>query len=141
MATTQPNPDMAERFWTLANVVMLLMFLFSAAVQLNDPDPLPWIAIYGAAAAVSGLETRRRAAAWAPVALALISLIWAGSIYLRASEVPISALFAEWEMRDVRVEEAREMYGLTIVGIWMIVIATVRGARAKVATSDRELKS
>ncbi|MEO7822999.1 MAG: transmembrane 220 family protein, partial [Gemmatimonadaceae bacterium] len=46
---------------------MLLMFVFSTAVQLNDPDPLAWMAIYAAAAAVCGLEIRRRGPVWAPV--------------------------------------------------------------------------
>ena len=46
--------------------------------------------------------------------------MWAGSLYYRAHEVPISSLFAEWEMRDLRIEEAREMYGLAIVGVWTI---------------------
>ncbi len=124
---------MTGRFWTLANGIMLLMFLFSAAVQLNDPDPLAWMAVYAAAAAACGLEMRRRLPVWAPAAISIIAFIWAGSLYYRAHGVPLSALIAEWEMRDLRVEEAREMYGLTIVGIWMIVIVTVRWARARVA--------
>ena len=124
---------MAERIWTVANGIMLLMFLFSAAVQVNDPDPLVWMVIYGAAAVACGLEMRRRAPAWAVVALAATALVWAARLYFRANDVPISSLFAEWEMRDVRVEEAREMYGLTIVGVWMMVILTVRLARAKFA--------
>jgi hypothetical protein len=122
---------MTRHFWTLANGIMLVMFLFSAAVQLNDPDPLIWIAIYGAAALVCGMEIRRRTPVWAPVAVALIALVWAASLYFGARDVPISSLFAEWEMRDVRVEEAREMYGLAIVAVWMIVIATVTWTRAK----------
>jgi hypothetical protein len=132
---------MGERFWTLANGIMLLMFLFSAAVQFNDPDPVVWMGIYGAAAAVCGLEIRRRAPAWAAAALALIALVWAGSLYYRAQEVPISSLFAEWEMRDLRIEEAREMYGLTIVGVWMIVIVSVGWRRARAAASSKELQT
>ena len=123
---------MRARLWTLANVIMLLMFLFSAAVQFNDPDPLVWISIYSAAAVVCGLEIRRRAPAWAAVALALIALAWAGTLCSRAHGVPLGSLVAEWEMRDVRVEEAREMYGLTIVAVWMIVIASVGRRRARV---------
>ena len=69
------------------------------------------------------------------MAVALIALVWAGSIYYRVNEVPISSLFAEWEMRDARIEEAREMYGLTIVGIWMIIIASIRFALARHARS------
>ena len=129
---------MAERFWTLANGIMLLMFLFSAAVQLNDPDPLRWMGIYGAAAVVCGLEIRRQAPPWTAVALALIALVWAGSLYYRAHEVPISSLFAEWEMQDLRIEEAREMYGLTIVGVWMIAIVSFGWWRAKVGASAKE---
>lgn len=124
---------MRARFWTLANVIMLLMFLFSAAVQFNDPDPIRWIGIYCAAAVMCGLEIRGRAPAWAAAAVAVIALVWAGSLYYRAHGVPISALFAEWEMRDVRIEEAREMYGLMIVGFWMIVIAGVGWRRVKLA--------
>jgi len=111
------------------------MFLFSAAVQLNDPDPLVWMGMYGAAAVVCGLEIRRRAPLWAPVTVAVIALVWAGSLYYRANEVPVSSLFAQWEMRDLRVEEAREMYGLAIVAVWMIVIVTVRLARARTSGS------
>ena len=123
---------MGARFWTLANGIMLLMFLFSASVQLNDPDPLRWIGIYVAAAVVCGLEIRRRVPAWAAMAVGIIALVWAAGLYYRVHEVPIISLFAEWEMRDVRIEEAREMYGLTIVAVWMIVIASVGWKRARV---------
>lgn len=116
-------------------MIMLLMFLFSAVVQFNDPDPLPWMAVYIAAAVVCGLEIRRRTPIWAPLALTVIALAWSGWIATRARDVPISALFAEWEMRNIRVEEAREMYGLAIVGIWMLVIIGARWARAKAVLS------
>jgi transmembrane protein TMEM220 len=99
-------PTVTGHFWTLANGIMLLMFVFSAVVQVNDPDPVAWMGIYGAAATVCGLEIRRRAPAWAPVALAFIALVWAGSIHSRAHDVPIKALFAEWGMRELRIEEA-----------------------------------
>lgn len=120
---------MKPRIWTAANVVMLAMFAFSVAVQLNDPDPLPWIAIYAAAAVVCGFEIRRTTPVWAPVMVAAIALVWSGWIAARVHQVPITALFAEWEMKDVGVEEAREMYGLAIVGLWMIAIATAAWGR------------
>ena len=128
---------MKARLWTLANGIMLLMFLFSASVQFNDPDPIVWIGIYSAAAGVCGLEILRRPSALAAKAVALIALVWAGSLFLRAHDVPISSLFAEWEMGDLRIEEAREMYGLTIVGVWMIVIAGVGWRRSRVAASAK----
>lgn len=120
---------MKRHAWTLANGIMLLMFVFSAAVQFNDPDPLAWMCIYGAAAVVCGLEIRRKAPAWLPASLAIIALAWAASLYARARDVPIASLFAEWEMRDINVEEAREMYGLSFIAVWMIVIASSRRSR------------
>ena len=128
---------MRERAWTLANGIMLLMFLFSAAVQFNDPDPLKWIGIYCAAATVCALEMRRRLPVWAPVAIAVIAIVWAGSLYYRARDVPISSLFAAWEMQNLRIEEAREMYGLTIVAVWMIAIVGVKWWRATGARRDQ----
>lgn len=122
---------MGERLWSVANGIMLLMFVFSAVVQFNDPDPLVWMAVYGAAALVCALEMRRKAPAWAPAGVAVIALVWAASIYSRARGVPIGSLFAEWEMRDLRIEQAREMYGLAIVALWMLVILGARWARAR----------
>ena len=124
---------MSARAWTVANSIMLLMFLFSAVVQFNDPDPLPWMAIYIAAAMLCALEVRRKTPMWAPLLLAVLALAWSGYIATRARDVPIIALFAEWEMRNIRVEEAREMYGLAIAGIWMLAILGARWARGKAA--------
>ena len=119
--------------WTTANWLMLLMFLLSVAVQYNDPDPLRWMSIYGAAAAVCVLELRRRTPAWAPALVAIIAIVWAGTIVARAYDVPILSMFAQWEMKDVHIEEAREMYGLVIVALWMTAVAAarVRARRAR----------
>jgi hypothetical protein len=119
------------KLWTAANGIMLLMFLFSAVVQFNDPDPVAWMAVYLAAAAVCLVEIRRKTPRWLPMALGVIALVWSGSIAYRVRDVPISALFAEWEMRNLRVEEAREMYGLAIVGVWMLTIVAVRSAHVE----------
>jgi hypothetical protein len=124
-----PHSPLTSRIWTAANAVMLAMFAFSVAVQFNDPDPLLWMAIYGVAAIVCGFEMRRMTPLWAAALVAVTALMWSGWIALRVHDVPFGALFAEWEMQDVDVEEAREMYGLAIVGIWMMFIAGVAWAR------------
>ena len=129
---------MSARLWTVANLVMLLLFVFAAVVQFNDPDPLAWVAIYLAAALMCAMEMRRTTPIWAPATVAAIALAWSGYIATRALDVPIGTLFAEWEMRNIRVEEAREMYGLAIVGAWMLVIAGVRLARKRtISTKPR----
>lgn len=128
--------------WSLANVVMGLAFVFSIGVQYNDPDPIGWMAVYGTAALICGLEVRRRVRLVFPAALSAVALAWAATIAPRVvGKVPFGAMFAEFEMKNLGVEESREMYGLLIVTAWMAVVAVAarrRGAvRQGVKLEDR----
>ena len=115
---------MKRMAWTIANAVMLLAFLFSLAVQYNDPDPLRWMAIYGAAAAVCALELARRTRLGYPAIVGAAALTWAVSIAPRVlGVVRFGDMFAEFEMKNAGVEESREMYGLLIVALWMGLVA------------------
>jgi len=110
--------------WTTANAIMLLAFLFSVAVQYNDPDPLRWMALYGAAAAVCTAELWRRTRIGYPALVGIVALVWAASIAPRVlGVVRFADMFAEFEMRNAAVEESREMYGLLIVALWMGLVA------------------
>jgi len=114
---------MKARLWTAANVVMLLMFVFSTIVQFNDPDAPVWIAIYTAAAVLCFLEIRRRAPLWFAVGVLVIAFAWSAYIGQRVHGIGFFSLFAHWEMKDIHVEEAREMYGLLIVAVWSTAVA------------------
>jgi hypothetical protein len=103
---------------------MLLMFALSGIVQFNDPDPSRWIAIYAAAAIVSGLEVTRRAGLALSALTAAVAFVWAATIAPRViGKVRFGDMFQEFEMRDVGVEESREMYGLLLVALWMSAVA------------------
>lgn len=119
----------AHRAWVLADALLLLAFLFSVVVQYNDPDPGRWMALYGMAALACGLSLSGRGS-WAfPAALALVSVAWASGIAPHVlGRVPFPAMFESFEMKNLGVEESREMYGLLIVAAWMTVLA-VRWAR------------
>ena len=120
------------RVWRAANALMLVMFAFSAAVQVNDPDPLRWIAVYGLATAACWLSLVGRARRWFPASLGVIALVWAATFAPRVlGRVPLRDMFGAFEMRDTGVEESREMYGLLIVAAWMAVVA----ARARPRTA------
>jgi transmembrane protein TMEM220 len=122
---------MSRSAWTALNAVMLLAFLFSAAVQYNDPDPVRWMAIYGAAAAICAAELRRRTRLGYPALVGAIALAWAASIAPRVlGVVRFSAMFAEFEMKNAGVEESREMYGLLIVAAWMAAVAVAARLRS-----------
>jgi hypothetical protein len=114
---------MGRTIWTVANVVMLLMFIASVAVQVNDPDPIGWMAIYGAAAVATGMELARRTRLWMPVLIEAISIVWAATIAPRViGKIPFGSMFQAFEMKDLGVEESREMYGLVLIALWMSAI-------------------
>lgn len=115
---------MARTLWTAANFLMLAMFAASVAVQINDPDPLGWMAIYGAATIVAGREVRRRNRPLFPALVALVALVWAATIAPRViGKIPFGSMFGAFEMKDLGVEESREMYGLLLVAVWMAAVA------------------
>lgn len=99
---------------------MLLLFLFAAVVQLNDPDPLKWVGLYLLAAAACVLDLRGRHNTWFSVSVTLIATGWALLIAPRVlGSVPFRDMFGAWEMKDTGIEESREMYGLALVALWM----------------------
>lgn len=107
------------------------LFAFAAAVQLNDPDPIRWTALYLAAAGLSlaaafGRTPRRWAAA-----LGLAALGWGALIAADANLVLLRNIFDSWEMKDPGVEEARETLGLLIVAAWMAVLALAPARRSR----------
>jgi hypothetical protein len=113
----------ANAAWKLADALFLLMFAFSVIVQVNDPDPLAWMAIYGAAAVACLLSLGGRLPWWFAVVTGLVALAWAATIAPRViGQVPFMDMFAEFEMKDIGVEESREMYGLLLIGGWMAIL-------------------
>lgn len=109
--------------WKVADALFLLMFVFSVVMQLNDPDPVRWMAIYGAAAFACLLSLAGRLRWWFAVVTGIVALVWAATIMPRViGQVPFLDMFAEFEMKDIGVEESREMYGLLLIGGWMAVL-------------------
>jgi hypothetical protein len=114
---------MAHVIWAAANGLMLLLFLFSVSVQFNDPDPVRWVVIYGLAAAATGLELAGRATWWLSAPVGVVALLWAFTFIPRVGgRVPLPEMFSAWEMKNLEIEESREMYGLAIVAVWMAAL-------------------
>jgi hypothetical protein len=114
------EPAVSSKAWRIANGVMLLLFVFAAVVQVNDPDPFKWIALYLLAAVACTLDLRGRHNTWFSVAVALMATGWALLIAPRViGSVPFREMFGAWEMKDTGIEESREMYGLSLVALWM----------------------
>jgi hypothetical protein len=118
--------------WIVLNGLMGMLFLFSAALQYNDPDPLRWALIY-VAAAIPCFWAFWRMPSWImPAAILTISLGWVTFYVQRdAWSVPLTEAFATWKMQNQQMLEKREMTGLLIVIGWMtvLVVAAVLARR------------
>lgn len=105
-------------------VVMALVFASFVAVQYNDPDPLVWMSMYGAAMVVCAWDAVRGAPRWAPLAVAAVATAWAAWLGLSVArgDGPIGFGLGQG-MLTQRVEETRELGGLVIVAVTMAAVA------------------
>jgi hypothetical protein len=103
-----------------------VLFTAFAAVNLNDPDPGAWVAVYLLAAALGAALALGRGPgrwAWLP---ALLAGAWALSLVPAAREAPLAGVFTDWQMVAPGVEEGRELLGLVLVAAWCAWLATRR---------------
>lgn len=112
-----------------ANLVFAALFLFSVAVQYNDPDPLQWMAIYGAAFGCCVAWELRKLPRAVPLVVLLAAVGWGVAIVAGMHlEVPVGEAVTDWKMHAGGSEELRESMGLGLVGIWMAALTFRRRA-------------
>lgn len=99
------------------HVFFALLFLVAALVQWNDPDWLPWVAIYAAAALESTMAAFGRHERARSLVIALVALAW--SLKLSAS-----ALEGSWVWNEVQ----RETGGVLLVALVMLLAWRSPGA-------------
>lgn len=102
---------------------MILLFAFAAVVQLNDANPFMWAFVYSAACVVSILYAAKKENQFVVVGLAIFSGIWAATMIPELTLNGFQYMFADVNMLQSGVKEAREFLGLLIVFGWTIVIA------------------
>lgn len=108
------------------NALVTVLFFAAAAIQFNDPDPLPWMGIYGAAGLLSLFHERLP---WGrivlPLSIAAVAAAWAALLLpgVLGSDFRASELFQAMDPERPQIEKAREMGGLTIVAVWMGILA------------------
>ena len=100
-----------------------VFFVFGALVQLNDPDPVQWIAIYLAAAAVAFAAVRAPLPPWLPAVPGVIALAWGLAILPGALRTSFPEMFRSYRMMGAAMEEGREALGLAIIAAWMATLA------------------
>ena len=108
----------------MADVIAALLFAVSAALQLNDPDPVPWIAIYLGGALVAAVGWRWIPGLLAAVAVTMVAAGWAVLIALEIDEwVGFERLVGPMEIMGGPVELTREALGLAIVAGYSVFVA------------------
>lgn len=103
-----------------------VVFAVFAALQYNDPDPVQWMALYGAAAACCAVVAIRGALDFR-FALAVLAAagIWAAVLLpdVIGHKSFIDNLRLGEGMRDAETEVSREVGGLSIVVLAMVPLS------------------
>jgi len=105
------------------NGLVSLLFLASAALQWNDPDPLAWIAIYLVAALACWLPRFHPRGWTVTAAVAAISSAWAIWLSPILTKMRLGDLMDKMKAENPRIELSREFLGLAIIAIWMALVA------------------
>lgn len=112
--------------WTLA-----VLFAISVGLQVNDPDPVRWILIYGAAGLAVGLLPARRVMMIPALAVGVIAAAWGGYIGSQVvGVIHFSDLWLKMSEKGGAVEVGREAGGLAIVAVGLLGCTAFRSTRA-----------
>ncbi len=101
-------------------LIFAALFLTAAAVQWNDPDPTRWIVLYVVTGALSVWAAFGTVNPLVALVVGLGALVWARFIVL------------PWN------EEEREVVGLVVVGLWLVLGLAWRAVPSDGASGTRD---
>jgi hypothetical protein len=122
------------------NALMGGLFVLSAGLQLNDPDPAVWVIAYllGGAACVAWHQawlTRWRAWALSLGYGAAAVWVWWGV----PDGAEVASALSHWKMVGLGAEPIREGVGLGLVAVWMNVLGWCHSNHAGTLGSETDL--
>lgn len=110
------------------NLIFCLLFVFSAALQYNDPDPYIWIPIYMYGAVLCWLAFRNRYYPKAYLIGIIIYLVYAIGLFFWKNGVldwvtkhNAEDIAATMKAEKPWIEETREFFGLMILIIVLLI--------------------
>jgi hypothetical protein len=111
--------------------VMAVGFCICVGLQVNDPDPVRWMAIYGGAAITLAALPARKVFAAGTLVIGVISAIWGAYLGHEVKDVLVfSDLWMKMSEKGGAVEVGREAGGLAIVAITLLGASAFRVTRA-----------
>jgi hypothetical protein len=117
--------------WFIA-ICWILAVLFSLCVglQINDPDPVLWMVLYGAAAISCALLPAHRLFAASGALVGLVAAGWGAYLGIRVlDQLEISDLWMKMSEKGGAVEVGREAAGLAIVALGLLGASAFRATR------------
>jgi hypothetical protein len=118
-------------WFRIASYVMAALLAVCVALQYNDPDPIRWMAMYGAAAIVAALLPAKKQLVPAGYVVAAVALVWgAYLLYDVWGRMQVADLVEKMSEKGGAVEEGRESGGLAIAGVWLVFASWFRSRRA-----------
>ena len=93
--------------------LLAIIFLVFASMKLNDPQPIPWILMYGVMSVICIMAMFNVYYKWLIVALAIPVIYYAASVHLSAMEWVHSG-------GSINNEEARDFFELSLVLLVLI---------------------
>jgi hypothetical protein len=119
------------RWFVAISWALAFVFMLSVGLQMNDPDPVRWMLMYGAAALAVGLLPGWRLLAAPTIALGLIAAAWAAYLASQVfGVVGVSDLWMKMSEKGGAVEVGREAAGLAIVAAGLLACGAFRATRA-----------
>jgi len=111
--------------------VMAALLAVCVALQYNDPDPIRWMAMYGAAMVVSALLPSKKPLVPVGYVVAAVALVWSAYLlYGVWGRMEVADLVEKMSEKGGAVEEGRESGGLAIAGFWLVFASAFRSRRA-----------
>ncbi len=114
-----------------ASWLMAALFAICVALQYNDPDPIRWMLIYGAAMIVSAVLPAKRGAWPIGVLVGAAALVWAIVLTMHVwGIIHLDDLWKKMSEKGGAVEEGREAGGMWIEAVWLFAACAFRRTRA-----------
>jgi hypothetical protein len=109
---------------------LAVLFSLSVGLQINDPDPVGWMALYGAAGIAVGVLPARRFISLICIAIGLVAAGWAAYLSQQVfGVIKVSDLWLKMSEKGGAVEVGREAGGLAIVALGLIACGAFRTTR------------
>ncbi|XP_020899130.1 transmembrane protein 220-like [Exaiptasia diaphana] len=115
-------PSCFPWLWRAANGIMSIFLALATYVQINDPDPAIWMAVYGIpcflCTSICIYPPVIKTFLWKALSVSHLTACIVGAMYLSMS---VSKHMRVESMNPLTHEEGRELCGLTVVITWLAV--------------------